>query len=55
MGMINAVAIVGFILMLAMYFPISSFMRNRVAVVEQSGASMRARNNKKNKNVRRRG
>lgn len=37
MGMINAVAIIGFLIMLAMYFPISSYLRNRMAVVEQSG------------------
>ena len=38
MGMINTVAILGFLAMLAMYFPISSFLRNRKVVVEQSGA-----------------
>lgn len=53
MGMINAVAIIGFLIMLAMYFPISGYLRNRMAVVEQSGAAVRARNNQKRKNVAR--
>ena len=46
MGMINTVAILGFLAMLAMYFPISSFLRNRKVVVEQSGASNRSKNRK---------
>ena len=46
MGMINTVAILGFLAMLAMYFPISSFLRNRKVVVEQSGASIRSKNRK---------
>lgn len=49
MGMINAVAIIGFLIMLAMYFPISGYLRNRMTVVEQSGAAVRARNNQKKK------
>ena len=53
MGMINAVAIIGFLIMLAMYFPISGYLRNRMTVVEQSGAAVRARNNQKRKNVAR--
>ena len=53
MGMINAVAIIGFLIMLAMYFPISGYLRNRMAVVQQSGAAVRARNNQKRKNVAR--
>ena len=53
MGMINAVAIIGFLMMLAMYFPISGYLRNRMTVVEQSGAAVRARNNQKRKNVAR--
>ena len=46
MGMINTVAILGFLAMLAMYFPISSFLRNRKVVVEQRGASIRSKNRK---------
>ena len=46
MGMINTVAILGFLAMLAVYFPISSFLRNRKVVVEQSGASIRSKNRK---------
>ena len=53
MGMINTVAIIGFLIMLAMYFPISGYLRNRMTVVEQSGAAVRARNNQKRKNVAR--
>lgn len=49
MGMINFVAIVGAILMFAMYFPISSYLRNRVAVVQQNNVDQRRRNNKKGK------
>ena len=47
MGMINAVAIIGFLIMLAMYFPISGYLRNRMTVVEQGGSPRQKQSEKK--------
>lgn len=46
MGMMNAVAVLGVIIMIVMYIPINRFLRDRKMFMEQSGAEMRSRNRK---------